>query len=334
MMRNDLILLEPVGSQNATGDNQLFRLSVVLTVLFFLNGCASLQEKTSVDLKRQIERQQVEQEIIAKPVLQEERTIAEFEELGDRYLSRGDMNRAYIYYTKGLGLDPDNVSMIHKQGTLLLKKNKFVEAEAVYEKLLVINNSDSLALEGRGKAYFGQGKIAKAEQDFVLTLEKMPERWQSHEFLALILSQRHEYDQAIDRFKTALKYQPRKVSINNNLAVSYHLNGNSEEAVRLLQGLVKTSGDRKIYNNLAVAYFQLGAYEEAIDAFKRGSEHEAVAYNNMGYAYLIHEKYRESIQAFEKAIRLHPKYYPSAQKNLNIAKHKLSEIVASTVPSP
>lgn len=326
-MKNNFILPVRVGHQYSQDGNKLLRISVILTALFLLTSCASSQDKTGANLERQIKLQQVEQELRSEPVSKEERTAAEFEEQGDSYLLKGDISRAYIYYIKGLGVDPDDVSLIHKQGTLLLKKKKFIEAEAVYEKLLADNNKDSVALAGRGKAYFGQGKFEEAERDFLAALEIDSEQWQSQEFLGLIYSRRQEYDQAINRFKTALGQQPRNESINNNLAVTYYLNGDFQEAVDLLKALLKTSTNRKAYNNLALTSFQLGFYEEALAAFKRGSENEAVAYNNMGYEYLTHKKFNEAIQAFEKALNLYPKFYPSAQKNLDIAKHELSKTV-------
>jgi tetratricopeptide (TPR) repeat protein len=314
-----------VGRQHSSQNRiKVLRIPVILTALFFLSSCSSVQDKSGYNLEKQIELQQVQHEMISEPIAKEKRTAVEFEELGDRYLLKGDINRAYLYYTKGLGVDPDNLSITHKQGALLLKKSKFIEAETVYEKLLATNNRDPLALEGRGKAYFGQGKDAEAEQDFLATLEISSEQWQSHEFLGLISSRRQEYDQAINRFKIALAHQPRSVSIGNNLAVTYYLNGNFKEALPLIKGFAKTSDNRKVYNNLALVSFQLGLYNEAMDAFKRGSENDAMAYNNMGYEFLTHKKYSEAIQAFEKAIELYPKFYPSAQKNLAIAKHALS----------
>lgn len=299
-----------------------------MTTLFFLNSCSFFQNDTGPNIEKQIERQQAQRELMSEPVPVENRTAAEFEELGDRYLLRGDINRAYIYYLKGLGAEPNNVSLVHKQGALLLKKSKFVEAEAVYKKLLAVNSEDSVALEGHGKAYFGMGKFAEAEQDFLAAIEVNSKQYQSHEFLGLLYSRRQEYDQAINRFKTALALQPRNVAISNNLAVTYYLNGDFEEAVHLFKGLARTSSNKKINNNLALAYFQLGFYEKAISSFKRGSENEAEAYNNMGYEFLTNRKYSEAIQAFEKAIALHPKFYPAAHKNLDIANHELSKEVA------
>jgi tetratricopeptide (TPR) repeat protein len=298
-----------------------FGIYIILTGLLLLTSCSS-KDQTAASLERQIKFQQVQQELTSEPAAIEKRTAAELAEQGDRYLSSGDINRAYIYYSKGLEIEPDNISLIHKQGALLLKKKKLVEAAAVYEKLLLINNKDSVALEGRGKVYYSQNKLTEAEQDFLAALAINPDHWQSHQFLGLIYSRRQEFDNAINRFNTALAHQPDNASLNNNLAVTYYLNGNFQEAVKLLQRLVKSSKNHKVYNNFALASFQLGLYDQAMDAFKRGSDNEAAAYNNMGYEFLTKKKYKKAIQAFEKAIALHPKFYPSAQNNLVIANNE------------
>lgn len=301
---------------------------VILATLVLLTSCSSTND-VGYDIEKQIERQQAQYDLISEPVPEVNRTAGEYEELGDRHLLKGDINRAYIYYMKGLGVEPDNVSLRHKQGVLLLKKKKLVEAEAVYNMLLSIDAQDPQALEGRGKTYFAQGKFPEAEKDFRAALDLNAELFQSHEFLGLLYSRRQEYEKAIQQFKTVLASQPLNVSVNNNLAVTCYLNGDFKEAVRLLSKVQKISPNRKVYNNLALAYFQLGHYDKAMEAFKRGSEDSAVAYNNMGYELLTSKKYKEAITAFEKAIALNPKFYPSAQKYLELAKCEMAKGLTS-----
>ncbi|OGR13255.1 MAG: hypothetical protein A2097_12095 [Desulfobacula sp. GWF2_41_7] len=299
-------------------------LSLIILAPVFMSGCSYLQNNTTANtLEKQIELQQIEHELAAEPESTEKKTAAEFEGQGDRFLQRGDINRAYMYYVKGLGVEPDNVSLLHKQGMLLIKKNKFVEAEQIYEKLFTLAEKDPRTLAGRSKAYFGQGKFEEAEQGFLAALAIKSDDWQAHEYLGLIYSQRQQYDKAISRLKTALGYKPNNVSVGNNLAVTYYLNGDFNEAARLFRNLTAKNGDKKIHNNLALAYFQLGQYENALESFKKGASNEAAAYNNMGREYLFAKKYNEAIEAFEKAIVLNPKYYASAQKNLDLARREL-----------
>jgi tetratricopeptide (TPR) repeat protein len=186
-----------------------------------------------------------------------------------------------------------------------------------------------VAHEGLGKIYFAQGKSVEAEPAFLAALGTNPALWQAHEFLGLIESQRQDFPKAIKHFKAALAEKPGRLSISNNLAVTYYLNGDFDDAVRILREL-PASTNRKIYNNLALTYFQLGHYEKAMAAFRKGTEYEAVAYNNMGSEYLSVQKYHEAIEAFKEAIDRHPKFYLSAQKNLNRAQDELSKALVKT----
>lgn len=315
-------------SFHSSGKILAFSLIILLPV--FMSGCSASQNNTTNTLEKQIELQRVQQEFAAEPVTSDKKTAAELEELGDRFFRKGDINRAYLYYVKGLSTEPDNVPLLHKQGRLLLKRNKYIEAEQVYEKLYTLVGKDPRTLAGRATAYFGEGKFEEAERGFLAVLEIKTDEWQAYEYLGLIYSQKQEYDKAIARFKTALAYKPNDVSITNNLAVTCYLSGDFNEAVRLLKVLAATAKDRKIYNNLALAYFQLGNYENALESFKKGSGSEAAAYNNMGQEYLYAKKYNEAIEAFERAIALNPKFYPSAQKNLETAGRQLSINFAGT----
>lgn len=300
------------------------RLSAMIIAGVFLSSCSSLQSKSDSNLERQIELQHIQQDLLSEPSEAEPRTADECEEIGDGYILQGDINRAYVYFLKGLEIQPDNTSLLHKQGILLLKKDKYADAETVFKKLLLLEADNVLAREGLGKAYFGQGKFIEAEQEFLAVIAVRPDVGQGYEFLGLIESQQKNYPQAIRYFEEALKENPAKVSIINNLAVTYYLNGDFEEAARVLSEIPATT-NRKIYNNLALVYFQQGDYEKALISFRKGSESEAVAYNNMGYEYLSAKKYPEAIEALQKAIDLNPKFYPSAQKNLAQAERELSQ---------
>jgi tetratricopeptide (TPR) repeat protein len=330
-MKNESILLEKWNNLMSGQLQRLPALLLLITVVFFLGGCSALQSQNNgnSNLDKQIALQQMEQELLSEPKEVEKRSAADFEQLGDRYILKGDINRAYLYYVKGLGVAPDKVSLLHKQGSLLIKKNKYSAAEPIYKRLLALNGNDAVAHEGLGKIYFAQGKSVEAEPAFLAALGTNPALWQAHEFLGLIESQRQDFPKAIKHFKAALAEKPGRLSISNNLAVTYYLNGDFDDAVRILREL-PASTNRKIYNNLALTYFQLGHYEKAMAAFRKGTEYEAVAYNNMGSEYLSVQKYHEAIEAFKEAIDRHPKFYLSAQKNLNRAQDELSKALVKT----
>ena len=302
----------------------------VIIVPFLLAGCSSVSDNTAKTLEKQIELQQARHELATDTPVAEKRTVAEFERLGDNYFRKGDINRAYLYYLKGLNAEPNMVSLLQKQGRLLIKKKKYAEAEQIYNKLVPLAGDEPRTLVGQSMVHFALGRYAEAEQGFLAALAKKDDEWQAHEFLGLIHSQKQEYVQAIAWFKRALAYKPMDESITNNLAVSCYLNGDFAEAVRLLEKLAAKTKDPKIYNNLALSHFQLGRYDNALENFKKGSNKEAAAYNNMGQEYLLAKKYEKAIEAFDKAITLNPKYYTEAQKNMELAQRQLASVLART----
>ncbi|OGR18360.1 MAG: hypothetical protein A2X81_10315 [Desulfobacterales bacterium GWB2_56_26] len=308
-----------------SGRNILF---VILAASLLFGGCSSVNDNTAKTLEKQIELQQVRHELTTEPVISEKKTVPELEQMGDTYFRKGDINRAYLYYLKGLNVEPNRISLLQKQGRLLIRKKKYAEAELVYGRLTPLAGDDPQTLAGHSMAYFGQGRFEEAEQGFLAALAKKEDDWQAHEYLGLIHSQKQEYDEAIAQFKTALAYKPRDLSITNNLAVTCYLNGDFAEATRLLENLAARTKDRKIYNNLALAHFQLGHYDIALEYFKKGSDNEAAAYNNMGQEYLFAKKFEKAIEAFDKAIALNPKYYTAAQKNMDQAKRQLASVLA------
>ncbi|WP_136805719.1 tetratricopeptide repeat protein [Desulfosediminicola flagellatus] len=299
-------------------------LGISLICGFLMSGCSSFQKDTSFNLERQIQRQQAAREMKMKPSSNEEHTARDYENMGDRYMLRKDINRAYLNYMRGLEIEPESVSLLEKQASLLLAKNKYFEAGIVYQKLLNINSANSEALEGQGRAYFGLGKLNEAEDNFRAALAISPNRWKTHEYLGLIASQQQDLKRAIACFEQALELQPENDGYINNLAVSYYIDGDIDEALRLLSELAKSSRTRKVHNNLALVYFKLGYYEEAMASFKRGSESEAEAYNSIGYQFLVSKQFVRAIEAFERAIDLNPKYYIAADKNLTIARKEFT----------
>lgn len=299
----------------------LLTLLPAVMALLLTSGCSALQDqRAAIDLERQVARQQAAREMVHDVSVTEKRSAEDYEELGDRYVLRRDINRAYLYYLRGLEIEPERPSLLEKQAGLLLAKHKFFEAEIIYRKLLTIDSGNPAAWEGLGKALFGQKKYDAAEQRFSKALEFNGQSWATYEYLGLIASHRQEFQSAQAWFEQALQLQPDNETLLNNLAVSYYLNGNYQGALALFSRLAKTSDERKVHNNLALTYFKVGDYGKAMASFKRGAKSEAEAYNNLGYQYLVSRQFLRAIEAFERAIDLNPRYYIEAEKNLAIAK--------------
>ncbi|WP_162096637.1 tetratricopeptide repeat protein [Desulfotalea psychrophila] len=306
-----------------------------ISSLLLLGGCASFQSNpTELSVQRQIERQQKVYELTEEPQKQEKLTLKEYEALGDRYLIQNDIEKAYMNYVKALAIDPNKISLLHKQGKILGKKNRHADAEKVYRFLLAKSEEDALAYEGLGQALLGLKKIKAAEDALLTAIALDDELWRAHHFLALIYGTEQQYGRAVKEFKKALSYRPQDSSLLNNLAVTYYLNGQYAEAEKILTILTRNSKDKKVYNNLAIVCVQRGKFEKALSAFKRGTKDEAYAYNNIGFEYLTHRRYKEAIVALEKALELNPQFYPTAYESLEKARKGLALTTATLKEEP
>jgi len=246
-----------------------------------------------------------------------EPTVEKYEQTADACFGRGDINRAFLYYNKALGIDGDNDRLIHKIGLLWLKKKKYAEAEKVIEYALSLNSQPALYHQSLGQALFGGLKIDQAEQSFRTALAKDDNLVSSHVYMGLLHGGRGEYEQAAACYEKALALDPRNIAALNNLALTRLAMGRQEEALDIFEQLGRLYPEnKKVFNNMGLLYCRLNKYEQAMGSFKMGTLDEATAYNNLGYGLLYHQRYQEAQQAFEKAVGLNPKYYEKADNNL------------------
>jgi len=115
----------------------------------------------------------------------------------------------------------------------------------------------------------------------------------------------------------------------------YYDQGKFEKAQAAYQ---KSTGSIACYNSGNAAYLQ-AKYAEAARLYREAAEKsllpsdKANALYNLGNSCLLQGDYPVAIEAYERSLRLSPKC-PDAQKNLQIAKHRLQEPPSLTPPPP
>ncbi len=123
--------------------------------------------------------------------------------------------------------------------------------------------------------------------------------------LACLHKERKQYEKSIFYLKEYLK-NDNDEDVRLLLSEVLYLDGNSREALTVLNRLVKRSKNHIIYVYIGLAYEDLGKYPLALKAYKKSLEYRTntIALYRSGKIYLGMKDYDEAIKFFEKLIKL------------------------------
>ena len=131
-------------------------------------------------------------------------------------------------------------------------------------------------------------------------------------------------EQAIVRYREALRIRPGYVDAWNNLGAAYHKLGQPQKAIIYYEEALRIKPDyTKAWNNLGAAYYQLGQPEQAIMYYRRALETNpdyADAWYNLGLAYAKNGQLHQAIDCFREALRIKPDF-KEAQRRLDLAEN-------------
>jgi tetratricopeptide (TPR) repeat protein len=307
-------------------------LFLLTMALLFLSGCGSQKSlfKSSSDkhYERMLEQQKLKAAASEDPVPLEkipENDPKAFEQMGDMYLRKGNLDMAFIQYGKALRIDPDRLGTRQKVGHLYLKKGLGAEALNEFNTILVKDKRNVAALQGKATALVQLNRLSEAEQVLRETIAIDEKAWQAYLLLGSVYDRQKQYEDAVVAYRKAVTVNPKSASAYNNLGVSLFLMRKYQESAEaLLSAISIDPSNQQSYNNLGLSLFKLGKYPEALETFKKGGD-EASSYNNMGVLYMEEKKYEEAIEYFEKAIEAKPSYYESAHAGMRRAKAGLDQ---------
>lgn len=313
----------------------------LLVALLPIGGCASPKKEvsyTSGEYQHVLDRQKAGIAPSDDQISNASKDISahELHRLGDLYLQQGNPSLAIVHYQKALDADPSLFRIHAKIGDMFLKKGLAQDALQHFQEVLTHDDHDAFALEGGGEAYFRMGKEEEAEASFRKAIAVKPDRWQTRNFLGMLLDRQKRHQDAIAEYQQGLRVRPDEAILLNNIGLAYYLLGRYEDAVRSFQQALHTgSGQPKIHNNLGLALAKLKRYQDALESFRSGSSEEE-AYNNLGAFYLSSGESGPAIACFKKAIEVSPRYYDTANDNLTLArrsfeKQKKSSLEASMI---
>lgn len=157
---------------------------------------------------------------------------------------------------------PETAQLIRKARALRETGEK-AEALALLDKAASANTDPALVKE-RGLLSAELGKLASAEELLRKSIDPTAPDWRVHSALGATLSAAGRQSEARAEFARALELEPNHPSILNNLALTYAMEGQHDEAERRLRKAVGQGGATgQPAQNLALVLGLKGNIEEA-----------------------------------------------------------------------
>ncbi len=257
------------------------------------------------------------------------RTSTEAEQLADRAMQGGYINKAAALYARAFELDKKNANAGHKLAELHQEAGNSGQAEQIYRFLLKESPRHIASLEGAGLILLKQHNLKEARRLMVKAVavfqnqtdkERAVQNYipvRAFNGLGLLADMDGEYSQAQAYYRQGLEFDPESTLLMNNLAYSLYLAGEWKQSEKLLYEVLAITPKytRAIYN-LALVNVRARRYEQAQLLLEKFMEpHEAS--NDIGYLAMMAGDNDKAEELFQNAIDQAPSYHEAAWKNID-----------------
>lgn len=294
-------------------------LSVVLLVTI-TGGCATSFE----DHEKKYSEVSLEQLLDAKKLPEEKKKELRASLIERAALAEADGNyRSTAKYSKmALDLSSDDQEALMLYAYAQLGMGNLDKAESLFEGLSTTAPGANVS-QGYGLTRLAQGKIPSAQKWLNEAVSLDSNLWRSWNGLGVTYDMSKSWELAEQAFKAGIAIAENSITVNNNLGLSYLRQKRLSEALIAFEKVQTQPGGKELSDlNYRTALALNGEMSRALSGST--DTETAQLYNNLAVIALDDGKPREAITHLKKAIAVSPSYYPSAEKNLEIAKSALS----------
>lgn len=146
------------------------------------------------------------------------------------------------------------------------------------------------------------------------------------------------YEQAIEAFQRAVRYEPKDADAYFSLGNAYAGLHRWKEAVEAYQQALRLNrNDGEASRNLGLAYYNLGEYAQAIEAFKRAIHIYptwAEAHFDLSNAYYKAGRLDDAESSYQQAVKLKPDYYLNRPALVSASKPPANNPAGNNVAPP
>jgi len=234
---------------------------------------------------------------------------------GDAAARQGDYRRALFLYMQAVEAEPTAPHWL-RVGLANTKLGNQSLAWSAYSQAIEADADYAPAHEELGLLYLSMKQTAPGRHHLERAVEIEPQRWRAHNALGVLCDADRDHARAIEHYEQALAANPNSAEILNNLAYSNFLAEQFDQAREFLQrALLIDPKYESAIANLGLLYARQGHYRDAVATLERIME-APQAHNDVGYLALRQGDFDMAEWLLMEAIRLAPRYYQTANENL------------------
>lgn len=212
---------------------------------------------------------------------------------------------------------------------ILRSRNKFVDALALYESILVKDNENLEAHIGKGICLQMQNMGRLAFESFAEAIRLDPQNACALTHCGILYKEECRLVEAAESYQKALKADPSYKAaaeclsiVLTDLGTSLKLAGNSQEGIQKYYEAIKIDPHyAPAYYNLGVVYSEMMQYDMALGCYEKAALERpmyAEAYCNMGVIYKNRGELESAIACYERCLAVSPNF-EIAKNNMAIA---------------
>jgi Flp pilus assembly protein TadD len=193
--------------------------------------------------------------------------------LADQYLADANYGAALFALDKAISLDSTNADAYHKRTVLLVRMEKYKEAEAAARKAVALDPKVAVFWSNLGDILVRQNRVQEAvavSRKAVSIDSTNAENWYNY---GVVLAAAGSLSPAVDAYRHAIAINPSHFQAVNNLGAVYAYMGRMADAKKTYEQAVELQPSSvQARMNLALASLQLGdttTVEQQRDAITR-----------------------------------------------------------------
>jgi tetratricopeptide (TPR) repeat protein len=233
-----------------------------------------------------------------------------FNNLGNCYIDRGQLDMAYEYLTAAIQVNPSLGEARTNLGNVLLRQNRPAEAVEQYEQALSMIGPDATTYNNMANAYQAVGQYEQAKQLYLRAIELKKDFFDAYRNLAGTYQSLGQLDKAVSQMEALVVFRPQDTQNWLFLGRLYRKTGDGQQAQRAFQRALKENP------NLADAVVGIGNlsmdrqdYTSALDLFGQAVSMQSGNIEAwFGQAIALHYLNRvdEEIQAYQQVLAIDP----------------------------